>query len=322
MIDHPILSRLARFGIQLGLDRTRGFLAYLGHPHRAVPVVHVAGTNGKGSVARMVAEVLATSGLRVGEYSSPHLQRINERIRVAGEEISDEALSALLEEVDEARRRWIRGVLGGTVSGEEERALTYFEMMTVAAFVHYARSEIDVLVAEVGLGGRLDATSVVEPVVTAVTSVGLDHTDRLGSDLASIASEKAGILRDGVPMVVGRLPAEALGVVRALAQERGSPLYPSGSSFRVQGGTDSFSWTGLEGPLADTQLRGLSLGMPGAHQVENAGVAISLLQLLPPELRPVESSIREGLARARAPGRLEWLGPDLLVDCAHNVDGA
>ncbi len=316
MITHPLLSDLARFGVRLGLDRVRGLLAWLGDPHRHYAVVHVAGTNGKGSVTRMVAAMLRAQGLRVGEYVSPHLQRVNERIVVDGEEIADGDLDALLRALDEQRRAWVRSA--GVDDVDPEAALTYFEMMTVAALTWFSRVEVDVAVVEVGMGGRLDATNVVDPAVTAVVSVAMDHVDQLGPDLASIAAEKAGIIKPATPVVAGRMPPPALRSVRITAVDRDAPLHVVGEGVRVQRERDgTVSFTGVGAPLD-----GLEIGLAGEHQVDNAAVAIAMVRLLPERLRPDEAAIRAGLRDVRHPGRLEWLAEDLLLDCAHNDAGA
>ena len=314
MISHPVLNHLGRFGIHLGLERMSGFLGALGDPHRAFPSIHVAGTNGKFSVVQMLTSVLGVEGYKVGVYTSPHLQRVNERIRIGDEEISDAALGALLDELDVARRTYAAENLAG-VPGDE--LLTYFEILTAAAFLHFARQAVDVAVVEVGLGGRLDATNVVESVVSGIVSVGLDHMDRLGPDHASIAAEKAGILKPGVPAVVGPLPLPAMRTVRAIAADRGSPLYVPDAEYRLKGRKASFQWA-----CGSAGLRELSINVDGAHQLENAGVALTMLHLLPAQLAVSEQSMRAGLAATRIPGRLEWLAPDLLVDSAHNAEGA
>ena len=196
--------------------------------------------------------------------------------------------------------------------------LTYFEMMTAAAFVHFTEQKVDVAVIEVGLGGRLDATNIVpKPLVTAITSIGIDHTEVLGDDLASIAAEKAGIVKHGVPLVVGPLPPPAFKVVRAVAADKGAELYVRGKTYRVQGKSDDFAFS-----FGETALRGMATGLHGDHQVDNAGVALMVAHLLPEPFRPSEDAMRRGLRMARNPGRNEWLAPDLLVDCAHNADGA
>jgi len=318
VITHPVLQRLVGAGIRLGLERVEAFLHELGDPHLAVPVVHVAGTNGKGSTCAFLESALVAGGKRVGVFTSPHLQHVNERIRIQGRPIDDATLSALLEEVVSRARVWATDALPHL--GVEEQPLTYFEAMTAAAFLHLSRCDLDVAVIEVGLGGRLDATNVVSASVSAITSVGLDHCDKLGPDHASVAAEKAGILRRDVPAVIGPLSREALAVVRSMAGERGTPLWVAGAQFRTGGSADTFSWEDDELRLAE-----LSSGLPGHHQVENAGVAIAALRLLGrqhPSLAVSEAALRHGLAHAMNPGRCEWLSSNLLVDGAHNVEGA
>ncbi|MFZ5477702.1 MAG: bifunctional folylpolyglutamate synthase/dihydrofolate synthase [Myxococcota bacterium] len=311
MISHPILDRLANAGIRLGLQRMRAFLASVGDPQRKWPAVHVAGTNGKGSVCRMVAAMLEKQGYRVGVTTSPHLQDVNERIRIGAKPISDEDLDGLLRRVAEARDRW------AAAEGLEGDALTYFEFTIAAAFLWFAEQGVDVGVVEVGMGGRLDATNVLDPLVSAIVTVGLDHTDQLGPDHAAIAGEKAGILKPGVPAVIGPLNSEAMAVVRSVAAERGTPLHVFGEDFFATGSSDAFTYR-----RGRTEIEGLRLVLAGDHQVVNAAVALRIVELLPPELQVGELAARDGLLAARNRGRLEWLAPDLLVDGAHNPDGA
>lgn len=316
MITHPLLTDLARFGVRLGLTRVRGFLAHLGDPHLDYAVLHVAGTNGKGSVTRLSGAMLRAQGLRVGEATSPHLQHVNERIVVGGAPIPDASLDALLTELDAERRAWAAGV--GVDDVDPNVALTYFEMLTIAALLHFSRQGVDVAVIEVGLGGRLDATNVVSSTGSAIVSIGLDHTEQLGPDLASIAGEKAGIIKSGVPVVVGEVAPSALRVIRAAALERGAPLRLAGEDFRLSTERDG----SLHYASAELEIRELSVGLEGAHQARNAAVAVALVGTLPAPLAPRPEAIRAGLTMARHPGRLEWLGDDLLVDCAHNDAGA
>ncbi len=316
MITHPVLSDLARFGVRMGLSRMRSFLNFLGDPLAGMRVLHVAGTNGKGSVVRMLGAMLREEGYRVGEFVSPHLQRINERICINGVEIPDEDLDALLHELAEARLRWASEVTGGEVDGDV--ALTYFEMITAAALVYMARLKVDVAVLEVGLGGRLDATNLVDPLACAIVSVGMDHTEQLGPDLASIAAEKAGIIKPGRPVVVGPLQADALRVVRLIARERGAPLLEAGEQYRtLRSDEGRFTWT-----CEQHTFRDLPLSLAGAHQIENAGVALTVLSQVAEVLPVGEAAIRAGLLTAAHPGRLEWLREDVLIDCAHNPEGA
>lgn len=311
MRTHPLLTAAADAGVRLGLERVEGLLRFLGSPHLAVPSVHVAGTNGKGSVSSMVAAALTAGGLRTGLFTSPHLQHVNERVRVDGVPISDDALAALLEHVSERAAAWMET----QDRASEGPPLTYFELMTVVAMVHFAAIGVDMAVFEVGLGGRLDATNTLSPRVTAITTVGLDHQDRLGPDLSSIAGEKAGIIKRGVPCVVGRLALDALRVVRVTAAGLDAPLEILGADFDVDGGPGGFQWSA--GPRL---LEGLQVGLVGQHQVDNAAVAIQVLAHACPELPT--AAIRAGLRDVVHPGRLEWLAPDLLVDGAHNNQSA
>ena len=318
-------------GVKMGLERMRSFLQTIGDPHLKYPVIHVAGTNGKGSVCRMVGAMLAAQGYRVGITTSPHLQHINERIRVysgtgLATPISDEKLDAVLRFIRDARDAWARDAVGVETGPDEPMPLTWFEFSIAAAFQHFADEQVDVAVIEVGMGGRLDATNVVNPLLTAVVTVGLDHTDHLGPDHASIAAEKAGILKPGIPVVIGPLPRPAMSVVRAQARERGAPISAWGDDF-VGWGTEAD--TPSFGDVSDVHIRttkreraGLTLGLPGDHQIVNAAVACQLVDLLPPSLAVGEDAIRAGLAAVKNRGRLEWLAPDVLADGAHNPDGA
>ncbi len=321
MRSHPTLDPLAMAGVKMGLERMRSFLASIGDPHLAYPVIHVAGTNGKGSVCRMVAAILAAEGYKVGVTTSPHLQHINERIRVSqgpgpATAISDTALNAVIEQIRVARDDWARSASGlrGEL-GETGMPLTWFEFSIAAAFLHFAQERVDVAVVEVGMGGRLDATNVVRPDVTAIVTVGLDHTDHLGPDHASIAAEKAGVIKAGVPVVVGPLPRAALSVVRAQARERAAPIFEWGTEF-VGGGT----CTDAHIRTSRVERSGLQIGLCGDHQLTNAAVACQLVDLF--RLPVSEEAVRIGLLNAHNRGRLEWLAPDLLVDGAHNADGA
>ncbi|MCB9765513.1 MAG: bifunctional folylpolyglutamate synthase/dihydrofolate synthase [Alphaproteobacteria bacterium] len=318
MITHPVLTRHIAAGIRMGLDRVTRLLRELGDPHLAVPVVHIGGTNGKGSVASLVASGLRAQGLKVGLTLSPHLRSVNERIRVDGVDISDDDLAALLVELDQVSTAWARAHL--TDMGDGAPPLTYFELMIVAAFVWFVRQRVDVAVVEVGLGGRLDATNVVRPEVCAITTVDLDHCDRLGPDIPSVAAEKAGIFKAGVPVVIGRVSRDALRVLRPMAADRGCPMQVLGEDFTGEGTPRSFTWRGPGRALA-----GLSVGLDGAHQVDNAAVAVAVLEALgarKPDLRVGEAALRQGLQDVLHPGRCQWLASDLLVDGAHNTSGA
>ncbi|HUR69985.1 MAG TPA: folylpolyglutamate synthase/dihydrofolate synthase family protein [Candidatus Thermoplasmatota archaeon] len=305
-----LLDGRARFGQRLGLDTMRGMLAACGDFHRALRVVHVAGTNGKGSVCAMVASALQHAGHKVGLYTSPHLVRFTERIVVDGREIAGADLARAIERVRPALEAYPEA--------------TYFEVATLAALRHFVDAGCDIVVLEVGLGGRLDATNVLDhPLVTVITNISLEHTDVLGKTEEEIAREKAGIVKAGAPLVTGATDA-ALGVIRAIAAERGAPLSVLGDEIvPMPDATDahgqSFDVVGLR-DHADVRIPFL-----GAHQVENAALAVAALDLLDAAgVKVPEISVREGLARTRWPGRLERIEgtPTLLLDGAHNPAGA
>ncbi len=285
------LSTLEPLGMRFGLERVERALDALGHPERAAPILQVGGTNGKGSTCAMAAAALRAAGHRTGLYVSPHLVRFNERIQVDGREIEDAALQAETEEVRAACPWHERG-------GPEDR-LTYFEFATILAFVHFARAKVDVAVVEVGLGGRLDATSAATPRVSAVARIGLDHVQLLGDTVEAIAREKAGIFKPGVPAVVhASQPDGALAALRAEAARRGAPFHVAPA--------------GWAGPI----------GLAGAHQRGNAALASAALGLLDAAgVRVSQEAIAHGIATARWPGRLEQVG-GVLLDGAHNPDGA
>ncbi len=314
MKDHPVLVGIAGAGIRMGLGRMRAFLRTMGDPQLAYPTIHIAGTNGKGSVANMVGAMLRAEGLRVGVHTSPHLQHTNERIVIDGSAITDDALNSLVAEVDVARIAWARAEL----PPDEAYPLTYFEFTVASAFRAFAAARVDVAVIEVGMGGRLDATNVLAPCVTSIVTVGLDHCDQLGDDVAAIAGEKAGILKAGVPAVLGPLPFAAMQVVRSVAAEQGVALHAWGDDFEAWGSTNEFRF---RSPLGLRE--GLAIALAGDHQVANAGVALRIVECFSAGVRVVtDASARVGLLAATNAGRIEWLAPDVLVDGAHNPDGA
>ena len=310
MNSHPVLDGLAGAGVRMGLGRMRDFLASCGNPQSAAPVFHVGGTNGKGSVCHLLSAILHAHGQRVGTHTSPHLQSVNERIVIDGVPLGDDALSELVSRMNSRRLAWARASL----PPEEAWPLTYFEFTVACAFQAFADARVDHMVMEVGMGGRLDATNVVSPVATAIVTVGLDHCAELGNDHAAIAGEKAGIIKPGVPIVVGPLPAEALQVVRSVAAEVNAPLHVWGVDFDAFGSSDLFRYAGKR--VHD----GLRLSLLGDHQVVNAAVALRLLEVAGIEVS--SDDIGRALAAVTHPGRLEWLGPDLLLDGAHNPAGA
>jgi dihydrofolate synthase/folylpolyglutamate synthase len=303
-----LVDSLARFGMRFGLERTLRSLEALGHPERRFPSLHVAGTNGKGSTCAFAAAILRASGRKVGLYTSPHLLRFDERIRVDGTPIPDssfaQGVAAILQAFPQA-----------LVEGDP---LTFFELTTVLALWHFARERVELAVLETGLGGRLDATNAVDSRVALVTRIGLDHTALLGDGLAAIASEKAGIFKPGARTIIARQAPEALAVLRAAARAAGGAPLVAGVDFWLEPGAPGrFDYR-----AGDLLLRDLELGLLGAHQRENAESAIAAARLMEPQLPP--EAIRRGLAGVEWPGRLERasLEPLTILDGAHNPDGA
>lgn len=315
------LFSLEQFGIKFGLDNIRAITASLGHPERAYPSVHVAGTNGKGSVAAMLESTLREAGLRTGRYTSPHLVSLTERVAIGNEPISLDAFRDIVNDVRETVRTL-------QADGTLDVHPTFFEVTTAAAFEAFRRARVDVAICEVGLGGRLDATNVLAPRVCAITSISHDHEQYLGHSLPEIASEKAGIIKPETPVVVGDLPDEALRVIAAIARDARAPLIRAseGSEARViAAGAGTPSVVRLRTPRRD--YGEIALGLAGVHQAANALVAVRVLEALDAPEMPVDrDAIVRGLTNVRWPGRLEHVrlmdGRDALLDAAHNPAGA
>lgn len=312
-----LLARLEQEGIRLGLDATRELLAALGDPQRRFPSVLVAGTNGKGSTAALLASILDAAGLRTGLYTSPHLEHPRERIRIGGRTVSPRLLGLLVTEVVAA--------CGAT----RVRTPTYFEAMTAAAFLAFARRGVDLAVVEVGMGGRLDATNLADPVLSIVTAIDLDHREQLGDTLAAIAREKAGILRPGRPALALAGAAEACEALAERAGALGADLvdlapWLGETRFLAEG------WEGQRLEIATpASRRRLALPLAGRHQAANLLLAVHAAERLAEAgWRAIDGeAIRRGVAAARWPGRLESVplparGRRVLLDAAHNPAGA
>jgi dihydrofolate synthase/folylpolyglutamate synthase len=280
------LQEVRAQGVLLGLERVRLALERLGAPERRVPAVHIAGTNGKGSVAAITDAILRRAGLRTGLFTSPHLIRFTERIRIDGDEIDGEHLARLDQAV-----------------ASTQVPLTFFEVATVLAFLAFAEAGVELVVLEAGLGGRLDATNVCHPIACAITSIAFDHEAILGHTLAEIAAEKAGIAKAGVPLFLGPLPPEAAERVDQIATSVRAPIRCAGRDYPPP-------------PVPPA--------LPGAHQLANAALAVALARAAAATLGRTlaEADVRSGLREVHWPGRLERIAPDVLLDCAHNVEGA
>ncbi|PLX83604.1 MAG: bifunctional folylpolyglutamate synthase/dihydrofolate synthase [Desulfuromonas sp.] len=301
------LYGLQRFGIKLGLDNIRALLERLGHPESGYGIVHVGGTNGKGSVSACLAEVLRQAGCRVGLYTSPHLHSFTERIRIDGVPAAEEEVARL---TDMLRER------------AADIPATFFEFTTALALWHFQQRKVDFAVLEVGMGGRLDATNAVLPRVSVITSICRDHAEHLGADLAAIAVEKAGIIKEGIPVVLGRQEPAALEVLLERARRQKAPAYLLGRDFTSGPAAGGFAYRGLE--LA---MDGLHPGLAGAHQRQNLALALAAAEVLRRQGERIsEAALRGGVEGVRWPGRLEWWdgrdGRDVLLDGAHNEGGA
>jgi dihydrofolate synthase/folylpolyglutamate synthase len=313
---NAVLSRLEGLGIKLGLERARDLLVRMGEPQRRFPSVLVAGTNGKGSTSALLAAMAEAAGIRTGLYTSPHLETVEERLRIDGQAIDSGRLGAILED------------LVGLAERETGSPPTYFEAVTLAAFRWFAGEHVDLAVLEVGLGGRLDATNLADPVLSLITAIGFDHREFLGDTLAAIAREKAGILRSGRPALAWIEDAEPAESVQRIAEEVGADLHFASREVRIEA-IEPRGWEGQRIRLA-TPARGYDLEMAllGDHQAKNLGLAVQAAETLARHgfERLDAAAITAGTAACRWPGRLEPItlpgGRRVLLDAAHNPDGA
>ena len=308
------LDSLGKFGINLGMERIEDLLKELNNPEQKVRTIHVTGTNGKGSVTSMITNILLVSGLKVGKFTSPHLVRYNERIEVDGKEISDEDFALVVTAV----RRAVESVMA---KGTDQP--TQFEVLTAAAFLHFALQKLDYAVIEVGLGGLWDSTNVITPVVSVITNVSLDHTDRCGKTVEEIAMQKAGIIKDGVPVVTAA-EGEALGPIQAMSLFKQAQLYIYGKAFTGQEVSSSMEGQTFTLSAGDYHSN-YEVKLPGAHQILNTAVAVVAAKLASKQdSRINELALHQGVALTKWPGRLERISqkPDVILDGAHNPAGA
>ena len=302
----PRFAVAGRAAYRPGLERMRRLLVALGNPHRAAPVLHIAGTNGKGSAASMVAAIGTAAGLKVGLHTSPHLHRVTERFRVDGRPAPD---------------AWLAAAVGSSAPLFRTHEPSFFEATTALAFRYFADQKVDLMVVEVGLGGRLDATNVVEPAACAVTMVGLDHTDLLGETLEHIAREKAGIAKAGVPFLTTATPP-ALGVLAYAADEVRAPFENVRRTCQIDLAEGKGERLTIQTP--DAIYQDVRLGLPGPHQAWNAALAVRLAEtVFQPHTAAVQRALAETPALSGLRGRAEVLRrrPLLLADVAHNPDG-
>lgn len=305
------LSSFTKYGWIFGLDRILYLLDRLGNPHREFQVVHVTGTNGKGSVCRYISSILQKAGFTVGVYLSPHIERFSERIVVNGEEISEKDLEDLVGQVRPIAEEMMRN----------DKPPTFFEIVTALAFLYFRNRKVEYAVVEVGLGGRFDATNVLTPLVSVITNISLEHTNILGSDIASIAFEKAGIIKDHVPVVTAATAA-ARDTIKAVALEKDAPIIiigkPLWKRLYCKKSTQEFF---IHGAFKDYKVKTTLLGL---HQGENIAVAIAAVERL--QMSGVyisDDDIVQGIVATTHPGRMELISeaPRILLDGAHNPDG-
>ncbi len=301
------LYELQQFGVHLGLDTISSLLSELGNPQERVPVLHVAGTNGKGSVAAITASILRAAGVRVGLYTSPHLLDFSERIQVQGRCIPGDRVVDLFDNIQALPSFAIPP--------------TFFEVATALAFQYFAEERVDVAVLEVGLGGRFDATNVCRPIGTIITNISFDHEKHLGSSLEAIAFEKAGIVKQDVPLVVGPVEPSVAVVLEEQARQKQARTFAFGREFMsISHSSGAFDFIGM-----DRKYPSLRCALDGEHQAMNAACAIALLEAgVTPRIRISERAVRLGLEQVSWPGRLERLRrhPEILCDGAHNPAAA
>ncbi|MCK8610567.1 folylpolyglutamate synthase/dihydrofolate synthase family protein [Agromyces sp. C10] len=315
-----LLARVGEAQPQPRLDATRRAVELLGDPHRAAPVIHLTGTNGKTSTSRMIESILRAQGLRTGLMTSPHLVRFTERIRIDGEPIADEAVARIWEEILP-----VLGLVDAELEGRGEVPLTYFEALTVLAFAAFADAPVDVVVLEVGMGGEWDSTNVADGQVAVITPIAIDHAERLGRTIAEIARTKSGIIKPGAAVVTAFQAPEALEVLHEVAAAREASVAVEGGAFavldsRVAVGGQLVSVRGLAG-----EYRDLALPLYGRYQSENAALAIAAVEsFLGGTVRLADDVLEAGLGAATSPGRLHPVSvdPTVLVDAAHNPHGA
>ena len=296
-----------------GLERMEELLALRGNPHLKLKVIHIGGTNGKGSTIAFLKKMLEKLGLRVGVFSSPYLIHYTDQISINGESIPEARLEALMADY--------QSLLEGE-SATNLQGTTEFEIITAIAYDYFASEQVDVAIMEVGMGGLLDSTNVCQPILTGITTIGLDHVALLGDTLEAIAEQKAGIIKQGIPLVTGRIAPEALAVIDRIAEGKDAPIFAYGTDYQVRYQKSMVTGEVFDYTSVVRQGR-FQTGLLGLHQIENAGMAIALLDTFCQEdgrALPANTLVAQALEETRWPGRLEVLSSDplLILDGAHN----
>ncbi|MCK5741416.1 MAG: bifunctional folylpolyglutamate synthase/dihydrofolate synthase [Chlorobi bacterium] len=305
------LFGMLRFGIKPGLDRTLALSEFCGSPHTTFPAIHVAGTNGKGSVCSMIASILSEAGFKTGLYTSPHILRFNERVKIDGQEISDEDIVAIAEKLMPESEK-----IGGT----------FFEITTVLAFKYFADNNVDIAIVETGMGGRFDSTNILSPLLSVITNIDMDHQEYLGYNIEAIAFEKAGIIKQDTPVIVARNTNQVVGVIKTQADEKNSDFryIPDNCSGNILRFTDKLEMN-ADIKTASQTYQNLSIGLPGEHQIDNALAAIVAAEQLSDKYNISEDIIHRGIKNVKKncglQSRIELIrdNPPLIIDAAHNT---
>jgi dihydrofolate synthase / folylpolyglutamate synthase len=296
------LYNLQKYGIKFGLSKTSNLMKAFGNPHKGRKYIHIAGTNGKGSVATFIASILKHAGIKVGLYSSPHLVRFTERFRINDEEISREKAAGLIDELK-----------GAVVSDSPP---TFFEATTAMAFLYFARENTDIAIMEVGMGGRLDATNLITPLVSVITNISMEHQFFLGSRLLDIAGEKGGIIKEGVDLVTGATQPSVISLFKSICRKKRAPMWRVGTDISYRTNKYGFHYKGIK-----RRFNRLQLGLKGSFQVRNAALALAAIELLEKQgFRISPRDFQEGLKNSSWPGRMQVVAenPTVLLDGAHN----
>lgn len=303
------LYNLQKFGIKFGLSKTENLLKAFKHPQRHLKCIHIAGSNGKGSVAAMLASIYGRAGYKVGLFTSPHLIDFRERFQINGRMISKGETLNLIKEIQEKT--------------DPEEPPTFFEFVTAMALLFFYREKVDLAIMETGLGGRLDATNIIQPLITVITTISLEHQEYLGKTLKSIALEKGGIIKYQIPLVTGVSQKKVQGFLEGVCRRRQASMLLAGRDFKTRKtGSGGFTYFGVRPLWAGGRNLKLKVGLLGDHQIKNAALALTVVQYLHERYPLTEESIREGLQKVNWPGRLEVLssGPRLVLDGAHNPE--
>lgn len=314
VIDY--LYNLRRFGIKLGLENISQLLRFLGEPQKELKVIHVTGTNGKGSVCAMISSILRCAGFKIGMYTSPHLIRFTERIQVDGREISQKEVLRLFNKIKPFIERMMKE--------SRTKQPTFFEVTTALALLHFAEEKVDFAVVEVGLGGSLDATNVVDPLVCVITHIALEHTKHLGRNLEDIAKEKAGIIKNCVPVVTAENNEKALNVIKNTCEERNCKMIRVGKDVSYEKIKTDIDHQYFNVKTDVNEYNNLKIKLLGDHQLVNAATAIGAIELLRYQHIDVPiKAVEEGLLKTNWPARLEVMhrSPLIILDSTHNYDG-